>query len=436
MKYIIGCVIITLCCYGQAALSQEWSLEKCIEYALINNQKVLAAEMNSSAEAYSKKSSSSQLLPQINATAGIDHYWEIPVQILPGELIGGEKGSFVPVRMGTPWMGNYGLQASMDLLNPKVWQDIKVSKLKHQASLEKYRSVRELLTKNVRMAFFMVQQEEEHMLILEEQLENYEEINRLIALQYDKGIIDKISLNQSKSLLKNRENALLNAEMQWKKALLDLKFWMDYPLNDSIVLQAKNEVYPIEMHQEFEPSLLADYDYQKSSIELARQSYRSSIHQLYPSLQFSAAYKKLGFGNSVEFISQDKWFSSGFVGLNLNVPLFSLHKMAYQPKMHKVRKQIAELEFETYLQEKEKAFIQEKLAMQQAWNSLLNQRENLQLAKENEQLSEQKVRNGLIDMIQLKQIQEDLSEAQDKVNKAEKEFLMHYVEFNYLQNND
>ncbi|MEX2592415.1 MAG: TolC family protein [Anditalea sp.] len=71
----------------------------------------------------------------------------------------------------------------------------------------------------------------------------------------------------------------------------------------------------------------------------------------------------------------------------------------------------------------------------EAWESVIIQRENVQLAEENEMLSRKKIEKGIIDMVQLKQIQQDLNVAQEKLNTAELDFLGHVVEINYIQSN-
>ena len=71
--------------------------------------------------------------------------------------------------------------------------------------------------------------------------------------------------------------------------------------------------------------------------------------------------------------------------------------------------------------------------MQSTLKILNIQKEKLHLAEENEKLSMQKIEKGIIDMLQLKQIQRDLIEEQNKYNQVKTNYLKHYVEFIYLQ---
>ena len=77
--------------------------------------------------------------------------------------------------------------------------------------------------------------------------------------------------------------------------------------------------------------------------------------------------------------------------------------------------------------------MQHAINLQSGWETLHIQEEKLRLAEENERLSIQKIESGIIDMLQLKQIQQDLMDEQNKYNQAITNYLKHYVESIYLQ---
>jgi outer membrane protein TolC len=199
-----------------------------------NNKSLLSQAQNQSAATIDKKSAWAQLAPEVEFTADLDYYWQIPIQTFPAEIIGGEQGTFVAVPTGTPWMGNYGLQARMKLVDVEAWQNIKLSALRQQAAQSEFQSLKKLLSRNVSMASYMVQQQQENLNIARKRHDNYVEIHRLTAQQFDKGLTDKISFNQSASLLKKQEENHFKAASVLQNALLDLKFWMGYPLDSEL----------------------------------------------------------------------------------------------------------------------------------------------------------------------------------------------------------
>jgi outer membrane protein TolC len=412
--------------------SRQWTLEKCLEYATSHNQDILSQQQSVQAGTQDRKAAAAQLMPQITVKGEIDNYWKIPVQVFPGELVNQPAGTFIPVRMGTPWMGSYGIDADLPLVDIQTWQRIKLARLQEQGAQAEYNSLLKTLLKNVRIAWYSVQQQQEYVAVTGSLRENYQHTHQLINRQFDKGLIDKIVLNQSATLLKNRELEYIKAVAALQQNYLDLKFWMGFPLEDTLPVAPSGELPELAITG-FNSEQLPGYEAEWSKVKVAQQNYRSSLSAIYPSLHIKGAWEQLGFGDKTNFITRSPWFTVGFVGLQLNMPL-SLSRIAYQPRSQKARWEAAGQQFNNYTSQQEKKYRQEKILLEQAAKNIRLQQENIQLATENEQLTTLKINKGIIDMIQLKEVQTDLYQAQEQLNDAKMDFFRHYTEINYLQN--
>jgi outer membrane protein len=411
---------------------QPWTMEKCLAYTATHNHDLLAKDQSLQAATQSSKAAASSLAPSFTVKAEINHYWKIPVQIFPGQLLNQPAGTFIPVRMGTPWMGNYGVDADLPLVDVQTWQQIKLARLQQQAEKNEYNSLLQTLLKNTRIAYYSVQQQQAYVAVTAKLYGNYQHIHQLIALQFEKGLTDKIALNQSATLLKNREIDVIKAATDLQQGYLDLKFWMGYPLADSLPLAASGELPPLAVTG-FNNAFLPGYEAAQSKVILAKQQYQTTRAALYPSLHLKGTWEQLGFGEKSDFITRSPWFSVGFVGIQLSMPL-SLSRIAYKPREEKARWQAAEQQFNSYTAEQEKRYQQEKAALEQAAQHIRLQEDNIRMSEENEMLTMRKIDKGIIDMIQLKEVQKDLYEAQEKLNEARMDFFRHYTEINYLQN--
>lgn len=419
------------------AQETEWTLEKCIGYAEAHNKQLLSQMQKINVSELGLKNSKSKLIPEIEATAGLDYYWEIPVQVFPGELIGQPAGSHIPVKLGTPFMGNIGIQANWTVLDPSLFQEIKEKELQAQVSKYKLQSTTQSLIRNVRMAYYQSILKHKQAETIEKQLENYNAIHQLILQKFKKGLTDKITVNQSKNILNSINQNLTNVKLAHQKALLSLKFWMGYPMKDAIHINSnpnldKNQIVTIS----FSAKSLPDYQLQQSKVLFAKQKLKHIHSQLYPSVSVQAGYSRLGFGNELNFITDSHWFPSGFVGLKLSIPLFSFSNHIYQPKKQKALIKAKEIDFQQYQEKAKKEFIQEKLALSAALSKRNTQKEQIQLAKENLQLTRQKIQKGIIDMITLKQILQDLNKAQENLYAAKLEAMQHQITLAYLQQNN
>ncbi|NQX41484.1 Outer membrane efflux protein [Pedobacter steynii] len=413
------------------ASGQHWTVAKCLEYAHKNNQSRQSRQKLILAADWERKSVIGRLAPKIDVKAGIDHYWEIPVQVFPGELVGQPAGTYVPIKLGTPWMGNIGIEANLNLVDPQTWQAIRLSALQQQAKKNELLSFEKTLSKNVRMSYYQLQALNKGLSLAKDSYHNYQEIHQLITRQYDKGFTDKIALNQSTSMMKELQNQLSRKNTEVHNALLDLKFWMGFPLADSLLVN-NSEDMEILPTSGFITEELPDYESQKVKLSIAAQELKSAKAAWYPSLSLRSYYSKMGFGQSLDFIGQSRWIGSGFIGLQLTVPLFSLSKQFYDPGKQKARLESAELEFLDYLNSQQKHYLEEQQLHLEAVQDLKTQEAQLKLARENVALSYQKLEKGIINMIELRQAQQDLNEATEKLNKSNQNLLQHAVELYYL----
>jgi outer membrane protein TolC len=149
-------------------------------------------------------------------------------------------------------------------------------------------------------------------------------------------------------------------------------------------------------------------------------------------LNLKSGFGQSGFG---EKLGQSDWYTSGFVGIGLSIPIVSLTK-AYAPKRQKYLIRQAEYEFSAYQENQQKEYLQKTVLLNEALKSLQIQRENVRLAEENEQLSMQKIERGIIDMGQLKQVQQGLTRSQEGLNNAQINYLKQCIEIHYLQSNE
>nr|WP_295876903.1 TolC family protein [uncultured Chitinophaga sp.] len=407
------------------------SLQQCLDYAGTHHQELLAKAHSAAAAVQDRKAATAKLLPDITVTAAVNNYWKIPVQIFPGELAGQPAGTFVPVRMGTPWMGNYGAEATLPLVDVKTWQQIKLARLQQQSGASEYRSLQRSLQKNVRMAYYSAQLQQDYLTVAQQLYSNYQQIHDLIKLQFEKGLTDKIAFNQSATLLKNRQQAMQQASVSLQEAYLDLKFWMGFPLDSQLTTQVADPLPPVEISH-YNSSQLPDYETEQLKVAVAAQQYHNTKAAYYPSLHLKGSYQQLGFGDQLNFITRSPWFTVGYAGVELRFPL-SWSNFSAKPRSAKAQWQAASSRFKQYESEQEKKYRQEKLLLEKASADIQLQQENIRLAQENETLSTQKINKGIIDMVQLKEIQQDLYDAQVKLNDARTDFYQHITELNYLQ---
>ncbi len=432
LDYYRGLLVLML--IPQLAWGQEWNLEKCIQYALENNKELISKSHKIDIDRIEKKREISKLFPRISFDLNLNNYWKLPVQYYPGELVGLEPGTTAAVRYGTNWMSNYTLNLDLPLVDVEIWKSIKLYSLKKLSTELSINSLTQLLKRNVAIAYYATQIDYSGVEIAREKLKNYSTIHNLMKEQLEKGIIDKVEYNQSENILNSYKDNLEKKEAIFEKSTLDLKYWLGCSLNEIISIK-KMLVLPLYEQTNFNEFFLPTYCDEESKIAIAEQEYKISKSSFMPTISLAGYYDKSGFGNKLVTLKHaSAWYGSGFIGLKVKIPLLDYGKIYSLKKKKSVLIQ-KKKEFVEYMNNQEKEYMQEQINIRHSLKSIEYQRRRVEIIEENERLSMAKIRKGIIDMDQLKEVQRDLLSAQEEYKKSQLDYLKSYVICVYLQCN-
>lgn len=412
--------------------AQEWNLERCIAYAKENNKELLTRKEHLSVVGYDKKIAGSHFIPKLSFVAETDYYWKIPVESYPGELFGLEAERVI-IATGTTWAGNYGLNLDWSVIDVQRWQEIKLQQLNRQVSQSGYKSLSSALLRNVTASFYCVQIEKMNAASGNERLKNYKETHALLTEQFENGLIDKIALNLSANILAGHEEKKIKQDANFLKSLLELKYWMGFPLDENMDVVSSSDL-PNYTVSDFSIEDLPDYKENLLSLDIAETRYKASKSYFLPKLSLVGNFGQSGFGNSFrEFSKSTSWHTGSFIGVRLQVPIFSGRDINMAKRNEVLFRQTV-LEFSEYQSREARRYHQIRLDTEKTFTILGKLNETVKLAEENVYLCRQKIEHGIIDMLQLKQVQQELLDSVERLNTAKLNYIKCYVELNYLQN--
>lgn len=433
MRYYIVLAILNI--LPLSIKSQDWTLDDCISYARSNNKELLEKKSNYNIYKVNETIEYSSLLPEFDFSMTSEHYWKIPVQSYPGELLGGEEGSTVKIPIGTPWMSNYGINMKLKVLDLESINKIKLAVLQRQASDVSLKEYRKIIEKNVTLAFYTVQIFKDKMSISKEQLESYRSTHELILGQLEKGLIDRISFNQSKNILNDCMSQYLIDEQKHQSSMIELKFWMSYPFSEELAIK---KIYDIPLPYRpdtFVSELLPQFNSYQNEVLIAKQSGRVTNSSLFPKLSLFGSYGQAGFGETHDKLWSSRWYSTGYVGVKLSFPLFS-YKDSRVLKKQKEQVLKKQYRLDAYVESQKRDYLIKNTELSRNWENIIIKREQSKNSTECLSLSIEKVKRGLLDMIQLQSVQRDLLTVQNELFDTYIEYMKHYVDIYYLQSND
>ena len=422
-------------------LPESLSLEEAISFGLTNNRSIINADREIQKANKEKWKTIATGLPQISSEVNYQNFLEMPVSLVPAEFFGGNLGEFRELTFGTEqnmigtlkmeqliFDGSYlvGLQAA------KVYLAISEN-LFVKTNLEVKKLITNLYS-NVLLARYNIRFLEKNKASLES---NFEEIHQL----FRNGFEEEESVEQIQLSLAQTNNGLKYAQNLVKIQQDMLKFVIGYPMETQLKLTDElDDIFNDNLY--FEST--ADPDNIENNIDIIIASNNVKTEYLKLKLEKSKALPKLNAflnqtytGNSNEFSftdSDQKWFRSSLVGLNVKIPIFSSLGRSANTQKAKISLDQAKTQLE---ETQSKIRIDANAALneyQLAIDNYYTEKENLRLAERIEKKNQIKFFEGMIQSFELRMVQLQLYSAQSNFVNAIQKVITNKIELETLLN--
>lgn len=417
-------IIITLLLFVGFTNAQEkekyaFTLEQAIEHALQNNYKAINASRDIESAKQKKWETTASGLPQINGTVNYQNNFVLQKSVVPAEFFGGNPGEFQEVEFGTKhnmtangslsqliFDGSYivALQASKTYL--QYYQNNKI---------KTDNEIREMVTNyygNVLLAKESVAILEKNKSTLEKNLFDTQET-------YKNGLIEEESVEQLQITLASINSSLSNTNRLVDISTKMLKIALGLDIDDSLELTDQLDDLTIKKvdlsfgNESFEVKNNIDYQIAENFKEQRRLEYKLQKAAYLPTLSASANFGYNSFSNEFTFFNQDqKWFNFSYLGVNLNVPIFS----SFGKRAKNQQAQIAYEQAQTQLTEAEQMLKLQYETAKSDYEYSIEQyatsKSNLKLAERIENKQQIKFKEGLSTSFEFSEAQRQLYAAQ------------------------
>ena len=129
----------------QTIQGQEWTLNQCIDSALVHNKKLKIDANNILLAKEKQKEVKSNLIPKVSATFDYKYYFDLPTQLMPAKAFNpaAPDWQFNAAQFGVPHNINANIQLGVPLYNAQVFGGIKTSKIATQLREIQYQKSKE-----------------------------------------------------------------------------------------------------------------------------------------------------------------------------------------------------------------------------------------------------------------------------------------------------
>lgn len=401
-------------------LPESLTLNEAIEFGLSNNRSIINADREILKAKKERWKTIAIGLPQVSSQINYQNFLEMPISLVPSEFFGGKAGTFEELTFGTEQImvgsvkmeqllfdGSYlvGLEASSVYL--KISEN-----LFEKTNLEVKKLIVNTYT-NVLIAKLNISFLEKNKIALEA---NLREITEL----FKTGFEEQETVEQTQLSLSQINNQLKYAKNLMKITQEMVKFIIGYPAEKKLILESELEdIFNEDVFFDSIPSI----NQIDNNIDIRIADNNVKSEELQFKYEKSKSLPKLsGFinqtytGNSNDFTftdSQQKWYGSSIVGLNLTIPLFSSFGRSAISQKAKISLDQAITKL-TETQERIK--IEVNAAYNDYQLSIDNyfiEKENLRLAESIEKKNQNKFFEGVVQSFELRMAQIQLYSAQN-----------------------
>ncbi|WP_281542000.1 TolC family protein [Maribacter aestuarii] len=440
-KYVLIAMLVSSWSFGQEQ-SYSFTLQEAIDFALENNYSAINADRDVLDARKQKWETIATGLPQISGAVSYQNQLIQQVVQLPGEIAGGEPGTFVEVVFGQPQQVNAAATLKQQLFDGSYIVGVQATKAFLNYSANNKEKTEQEVRKAVVEAYGNVLLAEESVVILEKNKATLEKNLFETTKIYENGLGDEESVDQLQITLSGIENQLKNAirlkDITHQMLNLVMGIALDAPtkLEENLDNLAQKQIDLNLLESELNIENNVDYKLITNLNEQRYFEWKLAKSRALPTLNAFATYGGLSFGEEFSFFDRDQqWFEFSTVGVDLSIPIFSSFKRSASTQrakiaLEKAKTQLTEAEEQIRLQ-LENAKSNYTLAIEQYETS----KSNLNLAERIENKNQIKYFEGIASSFDLRQAQTQLYTAQNEYLQSMVEVINKKTELEIILNN-
>ena len=426
-RFKILTVAIGLLLSGRTSEAQQvnsFTVQQAVEYAKQNSVQVKNALVDYKIQQQTNREITAAAYPQLNASGTFQDFLNIPTSLIPAAFTGGAAGTFIPVKFGTKYNVTGGFDFSQLLFDGQVFVGLKARPIALDFYTKQTEVTEEMISVNVQKIYYQLVVGRQQMTSLDANIERFDKLLKDTKAIYKQGFAERLDVDKVTVQLNNLQTEKIKVQSQLDAANAGLKFLMNMPQKDSLVLTdsiTENKIKDNILADSYKYEDRKEYQLLSLGIKLGELNVKRYKLSFLPTLAAFGSYNKNAQRQEFNFFkggSDGQWFTTSLIGLKLTVPIFDGFA-----KSARVNKAKLELEKTTNNLEQLKSSIdndvvQAKLKIAAAVVTMDNQKKNMQLAEQVYNTTKKKYEAGLGSNQEIYNAQAELKVAQNNYYAA------------------
>jgi outer membrane protein TolC len=429
MHKIITFILVLFTSFSLLAQEEEayqFSLQEAIKFATDSSYNAINARRDVLAAMKQKWETTADGLPQISANVDYTYNPIIQVTPLPGEIAGGEPGTFVPVVFQPRQNMNATARLNQLIFDGSYIVALRAARtfLEYSANFEEKTKLE--VRKAVVDAYGNVLLLEKSVDIISNNLANAEANLNETKKIFENGFAEEEDVEQLEITVVQLQNELRNAKRNHQITKETLNFVLGIPIETTVILTDQlNQLADVQMmsvdlvEEDLDITSTIDFKIADNLVQQRELEWQLERSKNLPTLSAFATYGYLSFSEDFNFFSNNAdWFDFSAVGLSLNVPIFSSFQRNARSQRAKIALDQASTQLDENIQQIRREVNRARSDFQFATESYINSQRNLDLAERIEHKNEVKYKEGVASSFELRQAQQQLYGAQNEYLNA------------------
>lgn len=389
---------------------ENLTLKECVAYGLKNSNNVTNAKLDIQKAKADIGVIFADGLPQVNASSNFTYNYLIPISIVPASSFNpsAAPGEILKLKFGIDYTSSLGVNMSQMLFDGTYFLGLKAATVYSELT-EKLAQRTEIdVVNNVSKAFYTALITKQRLDLVDANVKRLESLLNDTRALYKQGFVEKIDADRIEvnynSLVIEKQKMVRMLELTYTL----LKFQMGMQAQDEVSVKGSIQDLETQQLSELRTALLEkseSFDYAQriesqilqTQITLENYNIRRFKVGYYPRLTLNAGYgTNTGanqFGQIFDFHS--RWFTNGFIGLNLSIPIFDGLRRQNQIQGAKVTLYKAENTLKETKRGIDLEINQAKISLTNAIETLDAQKKNMDLAGEIARITKIKYKEGV-----------------------------------------
>ena len=321
------------------------SAKQAVDYALQNAIPVKNALIDIDLQKQTNKEVTASALPQITGSGSLNYNPKVAVQSFPNFIAAGTYGvlvqnnvkdgngntivapkdfGFINAAFGAKYALSGGIDLNQLLFDGQVFVGLMARKALIQNAELAADVTKEQIKANVYKIYYQLVVGKKQIGSIDANIDNYEKLLGDTREIYKNGFAEKLDVDKVQVQLSNLQTQKLKAQNQLDAGNSGLKFLMNMPQRDSLILTdtlSDEELKSNILDEAYNYIDRKEYQQLESSIKLGQYNVKRYRLSKIPTLSLAANYSQSAQRQQFDFF-KGPYFTSSFISLKLNAPIF------------------------------------------------------------------------------------------------------------------